>query len=218
MTDAVAGIRVLVVDDHEMFLERIARVLANESDIEVVATAATMADAVRQAVDTQPDVAIVDYGLPDGDGAEAATAIRGVSAETKVLIVTGNTDERALIAAIDAGCSGFVTKDKAVRELVDAVRMANAGEAYIAPQMLASLLPRFGRTHRRIGSDLTRRELDVLELMAAGLSNQAIGDRLFVSVHTIRNHVQNILYKLSAHSKLEAVAIATREGLLQTPR
>jgi len=215
---AVTEIRVLVVDDQEMFAESVARLLANEADIDVVGVAATMADAVRQSRSTLPDVAIVDFHLPDGDGAAAAIAIRAVSPATRILIITGYTDEQALIASIDAGCSGFVTKDKAVRELVDAVHVAHAGEAYITPQMLARILPRLGQTQPRLGSDITPRELSVLDLMAEGLSNQAIGERLFLSVHTIRNHVQNILYKLDAHSKLEAVAIATREGLLRHPR
>jgi DNA-binding NarL/FixJ family response regulator len=210
----VTAIRVLVVDDHEMFAESVSRLLADEADIEIAGLAATMNDAVRVAGTTRPDVAIIDFHLPDGDGIVTSTRIRAVSPETRLLMLTGSADDRLLVDAIDAGCSGFVTKDKALSELVHAVRLVHRGEAYIPPQLLAGLLPRIGTTHRGIGSDLSPREREVLSIVAEGLSNQAIAERLFLSVNTVRNHVQRILFKLHAHSKLEAVATAIREGLL----
>ena len=207
-------IRVLVLDDQQMFAESVARLLGSEDDIEVIAVAGTVAEAVELVEARRPDVAILDFQLPDGDGIDAALRIRETHPTTRILMLTGTDDERTVVAAIEAGCTGFVTKDKALSELVHAVRLTHAGEAYVAPRMLATLLPRLGSTQRGLGSDLTRREREVLDLMADGLSNQAIAEQMVLSVHTIRNHVQNLLAKLQAHSKLEAVVIATREGLL----
>jgi two-component system, NarL family, response regulator DevR len=209
-------LRIAVVDDHEMFAESIARVLATQPDLEVVGVARTSAEGAALVEATRPDVAVLDYQLPDADGAEAAARLRAVSPETRVLILTGLADERLLTAAIDAGCAGFLTKDRAVDELVRAVRLVHAGDAYVPPGMLANLLPRLGRNYRGVGTDLTPREREVLELLALGLSNQAIAERLVLSVHTVRHHVQNVLAKLGAHSKLEAVATA-REGILKRP-
>jgi DNA-binding NarL/FixJ family response regulator len=211
---SMTSIRVLVVDDHEMFAESVSRLLAREVDIEIVSQATTMNGAVHAAEATQPDVAIIDFRLPDGDGIDTVARIRAVSPGTQLLMLTGSADERLLLAAIQAGCCGFVTKDKAFSELVRAVRLAHVGEVYLPPQMLAGLLPRLGGFARGIGSDLSPREREVLSVMSEGLSNQAIAERLFLSVNTVRNHIQNILTKLHAHSKLEAVATATREGLL----
>jgi len=210
-------IRVAVVDDHEMFAESIARVLGAEPGFDVVGVARTGEEAAALVQATTPDVAVLDYQLPDADGAQAAASILSISPGTRVLILTGLADERLLIAAIEAGSAGFLTKEKAVAELVHAVRLVHDGEAYIPPSMLANLLPKLGRGDRGLGSDLTQREREVLSLLALGLSNQSIADRLMLSVHTVRNHVQNILTKVQAHSRLEAVAIATREGILERP-
>jgi DNA-binding NarL/FixJ family response regulator len=211
----VKRIRVLILDDHDMVADTIAMALSHQPDIEVVATAGTAADALVRAAATRPDVAVVDYQLPDRDGTATATALRDASPGTKVLMLTGSLDERLVLAAIDAGCSGFLTKGAAVGELISAVRRVHAGEPYIPASMLGTLLPRLSSGFREVGADLTAREREVLQLMAGGLTNRAIADRLVLSVNTVRNHVQNVLTKLGAHSKLEAVVIGTREGLVQ---
>lgn len=216
-TAGAEPIRVVLVDDHQMFRDSVARLLAHEPDIEVLGTAGSVDEGVDIVARLRPSVAIVDFALPDGDGTLAAARILEVAPQTRVLILTGRTDEQALAAAIEAGCSGFVTKDHALQELVEAVRRTHVGDAYIPAQMLASLLPRIGRKQRTIGDDLTSREREVLELLGSGLSNRDVAAELVLSVHTVRNHVQNLLVKLQAHSKLEAVAIATREGLINRP-
>ena len=117
--------------------------------------------------------------------------------------------------AVGAGCSGLVSRTGTLDELVAAVRGVAAGQVYVAQGVLAKLLPRLQRVTQRPGWDLTARELEILQLLGEGLSNAAIAARLVVSVHTVRNHVQNLLSKLGAHSKLEALVIALREGLLR---
>jgi two-component system response regulator DevR len=208
---------VLVVDDHLMFAQAIVKALSDEADIEVLGIAGTTAEARAAAAEHRPDVVLMDYELPDGTGAATTAAIRSNDPETKVVMVTSFDDEQILIEAIEAGCAGFVTKHKAIEEVVAAVRAASIGEALISPSMLARLLPRLNRSYRGFGSDLTPREKEVLDLIALGLSNQAVAERLVISAHTVRNHVQNLLTKLHAHSKLEAVATAVREGIIRYP-
>jgi two-component system, NarL family, response regulator DevR len=211
-------IRVIVVDDHRMFAESVARILSDETDIDVVAVVNSGDAGVTMAAHHQPDVAVIDYRLPDGDGASVARKIRTANPAIQIVMLTGLDDDRLVVAAIEAGCAAFLTKDKASGELVTAIRLASSGEAYISPAVLAGLLRRMDGAHRGLGSDLTPREREVLDLLAQALTNQAIADRLVVSVHTVRNHVQNILMKLSAHSKLEAVTVAARAGLLRSTR
>lgn len=218
MGERNGSIRVLLIDDHEMFTESLARLLTREPDVEVVGVAATAAEGVRLTDAHRPDVVILDYHLPDGDAPAVIERILAAWAPARVLILTGSGDDRLLIASLEAGGGGFVTKDKAVRELITAVRRVHAGDPYVPASMLAALLPHVGRHRPRLGADLTAREREVLSLLGDGMANGAIAERLFLSVHTVRNHIQRILVKLNAHSKLEAVAIATREGLLGTRR
>jgi DNA-binding NarL/FixJ family response regulator len=133
-------------------------------------------------------------------------------------MVTGAADERLVISAIDAGCTGFLTKCAATAELVSAIRTLAAGEAYVPSSVLGTVLSRFGTADRGVGADVTKREREVLVLLATGASTTSVADQLFVSVNTVRNHVQRILLKLGAHSKLEGVAIAVREGVIERPR
>jgi DNA-binding NarL/FixJ family response regulator len=157
----------------------------------------------------------MDYELPDGDGASATERIKAETPEAQIVMVTSFDDEGILVRAIEAGASGFITKHKAIQEVAAAVRAAHAGEALISPSMLARLLPKLRQNPRGVGADLTAREVEVLKLLAAGVSNQQIAEELVLSLHTVRNHVQNVITKLGAHSKLEAVATAVREGLIR---
>lgn len=217
MTETVSPIRVLIVDDHQMFAQGLLRALEREDGIEVVGMSGTVEDATAAARMKRPDVVLMDYELPDGDGAAATERIKQDVPGARVVMVTSHGDEAVLVSAIEAGCSGFVTKHKAIEEVVAAVRAAAAGEALISPSMLARLLPKLRRSYRGTGSDLTAREVEILALLAEGLSNQTIAERLVISLHTVRNHVQNVLTKLQAHSKLEAVSIAVREGIIRYP-
>jgi DNA-binding NarL/FixJ family response regulator len=208
-------IRVMVVDDHKMFAETLLRVLAEEPDLQVVGTATSVAEARTLARTESPDVVLMDYRLPDGLGTDAARQIREDRPATKVVILTGFPEDSVLITAIEVGCSGYMTKDGAVEEAISAVRAGAAGEALIPPAILARLLPKLRRESSRTSYSLSARELDVLRLIAQGLPNQAIADDLVLSVNTVRKHVQSILNKLDAHSKLEALATAVRQGLVE---
>ena len=209
-------IRVLIVEDHRMFSEALRAALDTSDDIAVTAAVDTAAGGVAEAKASRPDVVLMDYRLPDGDGVEAARRIKQALPDTKIVMLSGTLDDAVLREAIQAGCSGYLTKGHAIEELILAVRAAHRGEALISPQMLTRLLDRFG-DRTRPGADLTSRETEVLRLLADGLSNQAIADQLGIRLATVRNHVQSVIEKLEAHSKLEAVATALRLGLIQTP-
>jgi NarL family two-component system response regulator LiaR len=209
-------ISVLVIDDHQMVAESILRMLGHEGDMNVVGVATTATAGLVLARDHQPDVVIMDYDLPDLDGVSAARLVRHCSPATNVVMLTGGGGEEMLAAAIEAGCTGYLDKTRAFEELTNAVRLAAAGEIVLPRGQLARLLPRLirGTPAAPVLGDLTTREREVLGLIAEGLANKAIAVRLGLRLNTVRNHVQNVLVKLDAHSKLAAVAIASRHGLL----
>ena len=210
-------VRVVLVDDHEILLESLFHLLSDQPGIEVTARARTAAEAVDACRAAPPDIVVMDYHLPDGDGIDTAQRIRAEHPAIKVLMLTAQNKESILLRAIEAGCAGFVTKDRAVAELLDAIRVVASGEAWIPPELVTRLLPRLKRTYRGVVADLTPREIEVLRLAARGLANGAIAEELHISVNTARNHVQNAIAKLQAHSKLEAVAVAVREGIIDYP-
>jgi|SRR4051794_37995231 len=207
-------IRVLVVDDHDVLASSLAMVLDREADIVVAGVAHTL-DQTRLMVRTvQPDVVLLDHRMPDGDGVSAIPELRSLRPGIGIVVLTASAADHVLMAAIEAGASGFLSKTRSIDEVTAAVRAAAAGESVISPEMLARLLPRFQRSTGHGAAELTDREREVLSLVAEGLSNAAIADRLIVSVHTVRNHIASMSAKLGAHSKLEALSIAVRQGLL----
>ncbi|HVA61669.1 MAG TPA: response regulator transcription factor [Mycobacteriales bacterium] len=211
-------VRVLIVDDHELFASSLELAFERTADLEVVGRAMNLTQAQAQVAATRPDVVVLDYKLPDGDGVAGTTILKEIAPEVRIVMLTASESEQVLVAAIEAGCSGFVTKTANIDELVSTVRTAAAGEVNISPMLLARLLPKLHRRERSLGSDLSPRELDVLRLLAQGMANAAIADGLGISVFTVRNHVQSVLAKLGVHSKLEALATAVREGLLDLDR
>ena len=212
-TEQQRQIRVVIVEDHRMFAQALSAALDEADDIAVTAAVGTTREGIEAAHTTQPDVVLMDYRLPDGDGVEAARRIKAAHPDIKVVMLTAASDDSVLSQAIQAGCSGYLTKDHTVDELVLAVRAAYNGEALISPAMLSRLLERLS-DRSRPGADLTSRETEVLRLLAEGLSNQAIAAQLDIRLATVRNHVQSVIEKLHAHSKLEAVAVAMRMGLI----
>lgn len=213
--DDNVDMRVLIVEDHRMVAEAFTEIIEQQPDMEVVGYAATVDEARRLARSETPDVVLMDFRLRDGDGVQATLAIKEDRPETQVVMVTSALTDAVLIPALEAGCSGFLTKDRPIGEVLAAVRSAALGESTISPDMLVRLLPRLRPMRKGVAEDLTPRELEVLRLLAAGESTQSIANALVLSSKTVRNHVQSILAKLGVHSKLEAVSTAARRGLIR---
>jgi DNA-binding NarL/FixJ family response regulator len=207
-------IRVLIVDDHDVFASSLAQVLGLEPDLLALGTASSIAQARTMIPSTLPDVVLMDHRLPDGDGVEAIAELHELRSSTKFVVLTASTADHVLVTAIESGATGFLSKSRSLDEVRSAVRAAHSGEAVISPEMLARLLPRLNRRREPGRVELTERELEVLALLSEGLTNTDIAKRMVVSVHTVRNHVANLSAKLGAHSKLEALSIAIRRGLL----
>jgi DNA-binding NarL/FixJ family response regulator len=211
---AAAPIRVLIIDDHQVLAASLAHVLEAEPDLVSVGIASSLEKARSLIRTTSPDVLLLDHRLPDGDGVAAIGELRALRPSVQVVVLTASAADHVLVQAIEAGASGFLSKTRSLGEVTAAVRAAAVGEATVSPELLARLLPRLSRTHGVRLQELTEREREVLGLLADGLTNAVIAERLVVSVHTVRNHITNLSTKLGAHSKLEALSIAVREGLL----
>ena len=209
-----APIRVMIADDHDVLATSLATVLDQEDDLVSVGVAGTLAQARAMLGTAAPDVLLLDHRMPDGDGVAAIPELLRLRPGLRIAVLTASTGDHLLVEAIEAGACGFVSKTRSLAEVAATVRAAAAGEAVISPEMLARLLPRLRAGGGQDRQQLTEREREVLDLVAEGLSNAAIAERLTVSVHTVRNHIANLSAKLGAHSKLEALAIAVREGLL----
>jgi DNA-binding NarL/FixJ family response regulator len=209
--------RLLLVDDHAVFAESLRVALDAEPDLEVVGTAGTLDAARRLTASAAPDVVLLDHRLPDGLGVDAIAELRSLRRDVKVVVLTAAAEDSMLVTATEAGCAGFILKTSPLDELVGAVRTAAAGELSVSTDLLARLLNRLHHQHTPPPTELTGREREILQLIAEGLTNAAIATRLFISVNTVRNHVQSILTKLDAHSKLEALSIAIRDGVIDPP-
>ena len=198
-----------------MFAEALSAALATQEDIEVVGTASSVASGVAEARRLRPTVVLMDYRLPDGDGSEAARAIRAGNPQTRVLLLTASAEESLLREALRAGCSGIVTKGRSMGELVSAVRAAAQGETVISPSALERVVHA-----AEGGSDvalLSERQLEILRLTAEGLSAAEIAAQLGLSLHTVRNHLQGCIRKLGVHSKTQAVSLAIKRGIIPAP-
>ena len=197
-----------------MLASSLAKTLDTEPDLRSVGVAGSLKRAAELIPTSAPDVLLLDHRLPDGDGVAAIGRLRELRPSMAVIVLTASPSEHLMVAAVEAGVSGFLSKTRSLAEVTSAVRAAAVGEAVISPEMLARLLPRLGGTGPVGAATLTEREREILGLIAQGLSNAAIAERLVVSVNTVRNHVANPLAKLGARSKLEALSVAIRDGLL----
>lgn len=215
-------IRVLLVDDHRLITEALRRLLELEPDISVVGVAGSVAEA-KELARNPLDVALMDYRLPDGTGVEATRAIRARWPGSRIVMLTAVDDDDTVLESIQAGADGYLTKDRAIDEVVSTVRAAHAGETLLPRSVIVQIAQRVAEARdrdaeRRPVEALTPRELEVLRALTDGLSTPEICDRLSITPNTLRTHVQNIMGKLHVHSKLEAVAFALRHRLVDPPR
>lgn len=208
-------ISVVIVDDHLLVADSIAAALDATEDMTVLDIAGSCAAGVASVGRLRPDVLLLDQRLPDGLGTSVIRDMLAASPLTRVLLVTAADSDDVLTKAIEAGAVGVITKGKRAASLVKAVRAAANDEPVITPDALRRLLPRMGHRGHRPGDDLTSREREVLGLLVAGTSTAALARALVVAPATARNHIQSIMNKLGAHSRLEVVAIAARENILE---
>ena len=215
----MASLKLLVVDDHKVVREGLSALLNLEEDLRVVGEAGDAGEAVRLATILQPDVVIMDVRLESDSGIEACREIKTLLPEARVLMLTSYSDDEAVFSSIVAGASGYLLKNTSKAELINAVRALGRGEALLDPAITKKVTERLAQLSQRQGrfteNDLSEREREVLALVARGLTNKEIGGRLFLSDHTVRNHVSRILQKLGLSRRSEAAAVAVRRRLIQ---
>ena len=216
-------IRVLVVEDHRILAEGLVALLRARPDFDLLGWAATVREAIVMADEGQPDVVLMDSHLTDGTGVEAARGIHRRHPEIAIVFLSVDDSNDAMLAAMEAGARGYLSKAVAATELEAAICGAADGDMLLSAELLATLLshqqerrPRPVEPASRI-SELTAREHQVLELLAAGLDNRQIARQLGISYATVRTHVRNLLEKIGVHSRLEAVVRAVEDGLLAPP-
>jgi len=207
-------IRVLIVEDHQVVADGLSALLNDQPDMTVVGSAASVADSVARAQDLKPDVAVVDFRLTDGTGADAGLGIRQVRPDTKLIFLTREDSDAARFAAIEAGASAFIHKSQAASEVVNAIRTVAAGGTLFTPRTIATLLNKRREMDSQLES-LTPREKEVLRLMAEGKSSRDIAARLGISYTTVRTHIRSLGSKLGVHSKLEAIVKARELALIE---
>ncbi|MGH3509323.1 MAG: response regulator [Nocardioidaceae bacterium] len=205
-------IRVFLLDDHEVVRRGLRDLLESEGDIEVVGEAGTAREATARIPALQPDVAVLDARLPDGSGIDVCRDVRSVDPTIKALILTSYDDDEALFAAILAGAAGYVLKQIQGNDLIDGVRRVAAGQSLIDPSLTARLLDRVRNgpaEHRELAS-LTDQERKILTLIAEGLTNRQIGERMFLAEKTVKNYVSSILSKLGLERRTQAAVLAAK--------
>lgn len=215
----MSTIRVLVVEDEPLLRSSLVHLLNAESDIEVVGAAQNGKQAVSDAIELKPDVILMDLEMPVMNGIEATRQIKDKLPDAILVVLTVSSDENSLFSAIKAGAISYVVKDANIERILEVIRSASRGEGYIHPPLVPQVLGEFSRLSTKAQSDrelfkeLTRREVEVLELIGQGCRNREIGSRLFISERTVKNHVTNILAKLHVNDRTEAALIAAKHGL-----
>ncbi|MGC5324894.1 response regulator [Brevibacillus sp. SYSU BS000544] len=224
-------ISIVLVDDHQLFREGVKRILEMEEGLTVVGEGADGEDAPRLAEELAPDIVLMDINMPNVNGATAAEEVIAVSPKTRVIILSIHDDEGYVYRTLRSGASGYLLKEMETADLVEAVRVVARGGAYIHPKVTGKLIDEFRRLSEQeelmerpvsienssmmnsaIIESLTRREREVLQLMAEGKSNRMIGDFLYISEKTVKNHVSSILQKLDVQDRTQAVVISIKNG------
>jgi two-component system response regulator NreC len=213
-------IRVVVVDDHTLMRQGLVGLLDDEPDIEVIGQAGDISTGRTTIEAMNPDIILMDLGLPDGSGLDLTAELTNVDPELRVLVVTMHERDDYLFQALRAGASGYVLKGAEVQELLTAVRTVARGETYVDQSLTGKLVADYltrldGGEDRSQFDGLTEREREVLTLIADGLTSSAIGERLFLSPHTVQTHRDHIMTKLDLHSRVDLTKYAIRKGLIQ---
>jgi len=213
-------IRVMLVDDHTLFRKGVASLLAACPDIEVVGEAENGAEAVAKVPEVMPDLILMDIQMPEMDGLEATRRITSEHPYVKIVMLTVAEEDRSLFEAIKAGAQGYLLKKMEPDEFLDLVRGVSRGEAPISRAMASKILGEFGRRVREPQAEdpaakLTGREREVLQLLTQGSTNKEIANALTLSENTVKNHLKNILAKLHLQNRVQAVAFALREGIVE---
>ncbi|WP_069366598.1 response regulator transcription factor [Salisediminibacterium beveridgei] len=206
-------IRVLFADDHEMVRIGVASYLTAQPDIDVVAEAANGEEAVTKALELRPDIILMDLVMPVMDGIEATREIRRQWPAAKIIIVTSFLDDEKVYPALEAGATSYMLKTSKASEIARAIRSTSQGQSILEPEVTGKLMNRMHHKPADLHDQLTARELEVLKRMCEGMSNQEIGDALFISMKTVKVHVSNILSKLDVHDRTQAVIYAFKEDL-----
>lgn len=210
----------LVVDDQELFRRGMTMLLGSETGIEVVGEASNGVEGLELAKSAAPDVVLLDVRMPKQSGIEACVAIKETVPSAKIVMLTMSDEEADLYEAVKNGASGYLLKDSSIEEVAQGIRVVADGQSLISPSMAAKLIDEFktmSKPDKVTGAalKLTERELDVLRLVAKGLSNRDVAQRLAISENTVKNHVRNMLEKLQLHSRMEAVMYAVREKIVE---
>lgn len=214
--------RVMLIEDHTSFRQTLAFVLNNEPDFEVVAEAASISEA-RSIIAREGsgiDLAVVDLDLPDGEGTEIIPVLRAANPNFAALVLTASLDREDLARTVEAGAAGILHKSADLDDILTAIRSVASGGRLLSNNEIVEMLRLASRTRererdaRRAANQLTPRELDVLEALANGLSNKQIAERLHISLETERTHIMNIMTKLGAHSRLQALLFCLRYGIV----
>ena len=203
----------MLVDDHAVVRSGLSAFLMAFDDLELVGEASNGAEAVQLCQEIQPDVVLMDMMMPEMDGATATRLIRQNNPQVQVIALTSFKEDELVHGALEAGAIGYLLKNISAEELVRAIRAAKTGRFTLSPEATEALI--HASSGSTLGHDLTSREKEVLELMAKGLNNSQIAERLIVSRSTIRFHVSNVLSKLQASSRTEAVAVAIQNNLVR---
>ncbi len=210
-------IRLMLADDHRMLREGLQRSMT-DAGFDVVAQAADGVEAVRLAAETSPDVILMDVTMPTCDGIEACRQIKAAGGSARIVMLTMHADQDVLTSAIRAGAIGYLTKDSATWEIADAVRLAAEGDTVLSPQLARSMLAEVRRVddpvHPAEEHIVSKREEEVLQLIADGCSTDEVADRLFISQKTVKNHLASIYQKLDARDRTQAVLRAVRLGIV----
>ena len=207
-------IRILVADDHPIVRDGLVAVLSTQPDFEIVGEAATGPETIQRVAALRPDIVLLDIEMPELDGVETLKRLRADDPEVRVVVLTAfDTDER-ILQAVQAGAQGYLLKGVPREEIFNAVRVVHAGGALLQPVVASKLLRRVNQDQAYLPDPLTGRELEVLRLLARGLTNRQIADDLVITERTVKFHVSTILGKLGAGNRTEAVRIAARQGLV----